>query len=133
MNKTIYGRHLSATGANSEVARLAGIHISGVIFSSYMVSAACAVVAGLYLTSRMGMGDPLVGRGFEVDSIIAVLIGGVPFGGGRGNILGVIAGVFLLAVLGNLLNMWNLHSWYHQIVKAAILLVAISLYKQEGS
>ncbi len=132
MNKTIYGRHLSATGANSEVARLAGIHISGVTLASYMVSAVCAVFAGLYLTSRMGMGDPLVGRGFEVDSIIAVLIGGVPFGGGRGNILGVIAGVILLAVLGNLLNMWNLHSWYHQIVKAAILLVAISLNKQDG-
>ena len=132
MNKTIYGRYLSATGANSEVARLAGIRVSRLTFSSYIVSALCAVLAGLYLTSRMGMGDPLVGRGFEVDSIIAVLIGGVPFGGGRGNILGVIAGVTLLAVLGNLLNMWNLHSWYHQIVKALILLVAISIYKQEG-
>lgn len=131
MNKTIYGRHLSATGASPEVSRLAGIHISWVTFSSYVVSALCAVLAGLYLTSRMGMGDPLVGRGFEVDSIIAVLIGGIPFGGGRGNILGVIAGVLLLAVLGNLLNMWNLHSWYHQIVKAAILLVAISIYKRE--
>ena len=132
MNKTIYGRHLLATGAGSAVARLAGIRVSAVTFSSYIVSALCAVLAGLYLTSRMGMGDPLVGRGFELDSIIAVLIGGVPFGGGRGNILGVIAGVLLLAVLGNLLNMWNLHSWYHQIVKAAILLAAISIYKQEG-
>jgi ABC-type sugar transport system ATPase subunit/ribose/xylose/arabinose/galactoside ABC-type transport system permease subunit len=131
MNKTIYGRHLAATGANCEVARLAGIRISRVTISAYIVSALCAVFAGLYLTSRMGMGDPLVGRGFEVDSIIAVLIGGVPFGGGRGNILGVIAGVILLAVLGNLLNMWNLHSWYHQIVKAVILLVAISIFKQE--
>jgi ribose transport system permease protein len=132
MNKTIYGRHLSATGASPEVSRLAGIPISGVTFSSYVVSAFCAVLAGLYLTSRMGMGDPLVGRGFEVDSIIAVLIGGIPFGGGRGNIIGVIAGVLLLAVLGNLLNMWNLHSWYHQIVKAVILLVAISIYKRDG-
>ncbi len=131
MNKTIYGRHLSATGASHEVSRLAGIRISGVIFSSYVVSALCAVLAGLYLTSRMGMGDPLVGRGFEVDSIIAVLIGGIPFGGGRGNIIGVMAGVLLLAVLGNLLNMWNLHSWYHQIVKAGILLLAISIYKRD--
>jgi ABC-type sugar transport system ATPase subunit/ribose/xylose/arabinose/galactoside ABC-type transport system permease subunit len=129
MNKTVYGRHLSATGASPEVSRLAGIRVSWVTFSSYLVSALCAVLAGLYLTSRMGMGDPLVGRGFEVDSIIAVLIGGVPFGGGRGNIIGVIAGVLLLAVLGNLLNMWNLHSWYHQIVKASILLVAISIYR----
>jgi ribose/xylose/arabinose/galactoside ABC-type transport system permease subunit len=131
MNKTIYGRHLSAIGASREVSRLAGLRVSGVTFSAYVVSAVCAVFAGLYLTSRMGMGDPLVGRGFEVDSIIAVLIGGIPFGGGRGNIVGVIAGVLLLAVLGNLLNMWNLHSWYHQIVKAVILLVAISIYKRD--
>jgi len=41
--------------------------------------------------------------------------------------------VLLLAVLGNLLNMWNLHSWYHQFVKALILLAAISIFKQEGS
>jgi len=131
MNKTIYGRHLSATGANPEVSRLAGVRVSRVTFSSYVVSALCAVLAGLYLTSRMGMGDPLVGRGFEVDSIIAVLIGGIPFGGGRGNIIGVIAGVLLLAVLSNLLNLWNLHSWYHQIVKAGILLAAISIYKRD--
>lgn len=131
MNKTLYGRHVFATGANSEVARLAGIGINRITVSSYMVSATCAVFSGLYLTSRMGMGDPLVGRGFEVDSIIAVLIGGIPFGGGKGNILGVIAGVLLLSVLANLLNMWNLQSWYHQIIKAVILLVAISIYKQE--
>ncbi|MBA7648094.1 hypothetical protein ES703_55874 [subsurface metagenome] len=60
-----------------------------------------------------------------------VLIGGIPFGGGRGNILGVIAGVLLLAVLGNLLIMWNLHSWYHQITRAVILLAAISIYRKE--
>ena len=132
MNKTVYGRHLFTTGANTEVARLAGIRVKWITFSSYLVSAAGAVFAGLYLTSRMGMGDPLVGRGVEVDSIIAVLIGGVPFGGGKGNILGVIAGVLLLSVLANLLNMWNLHSWYHQIVKAVILLAAISIYKQRG-
>lgn len=131
MNKTVYGRHLFTTGANTEVARLAGVRIKWIRFSSYLVSATCAVFAGLYLTSRMGMGDPLVGRGIEVDSIIAVLIGGVPFGGGKGNILGVIAGVLLLSVLANLLNMWNLQSWYHQIIKALILLVAISIYKQE--
>lgn len=133
MNKTVYGRHVFATGANSEVSRLSGIRINWITFSSYIVSAVCAVFAGLYLTSRMGMGDPLVGRGFEVDSIIAVLIGGVPFGGGKGNILGVIAGVLLLSVLANLLNMWNLQSWYHQIVKAMILLMAISIYKGGNS
>ena len=114
-----------------------GIHPKHSVFSylflisSYFVTGLCAAAAGLYLTSRMGVGDPSVGPGFEMDSIIAVLIGGIPFGGGRGNILGVIAGVLLISVLGNLLNMWNLQSWYHQIARAVILLAAISVMRRK--
>ncbi len=131
MNRTRYGRHLFALGGNREVARLAGVRVRTLEFSSYLVSGGCAALAGLYLTSRMGAGDPSVGPGFELNSIIAVLIGGIPFGGGRGNVVGVIAGVLLLAVLGNLLNLWNLSSWYHQIARALVLLVAIALFKKE--
>ncbi len=131
MNRTRYGRHLLAIGGQREVARLAGIRVAKLEFSSYLVSAFCAVVAGLYLTSRMGAGGPTVGPGFELDSIIAVLVGGIPFGGGRGRLSGVIAGVLLLTVLGNLLTIWNLQSWYHQIARATILLAAISLFRKE--
>jgi len=130
MDRTPYGRHLFALGGNREVARLAGIRVSRVAFSSYLVSGACAATAGLYLTSRMGIGDPSVGPGFDLDSIIAVLIGGIPFGGGRGRLRGVVAGVMLLAVLGNLLTVWNLQTWYHQIARAVILLAAISIIRQ---
>ncbi|MEW5815627.1 MAG: ATP-binding cassette domain-containing protein [Spirochaetota bacterium] len=130
MEKTRYGKHLFAIGGNREAARLAGIHVKWLEFSAYIVSSLCAVTAGLYLTSRMGVGDPTVGPGFELDSIIAVLIGGIPFGGGKGTIPGVIAGVLLLSVLGNLLTLWNLHSWYHQITRALILLATIALFKR---
>ncbi len=131
MNRTTYGRYLFAMGGSREVSRLAGIRVSRIEFSSYIASGLCAACAGLYLSSRMGVGDPSVGPGFDLDSIIAVLIGGVPFGGGRGNILGVIAGVLLVTVLGSLLNMWNLETWYHQIARAVILLAAISIIRQK--
>ena len=131
MNRSRYGRYLFALGGSREVSRLAGIRVPWIEFSSYLVSGLSAAVAGLYLTSRMSVGDPSVGPGFELDSIIAVLIGGIPFGGGRGNILGVIAGVLLIAVLGNLLNAWNLQTWYHQIARALFLLIAISIIKQK--
>jgi len=131
MNRSRYGRYLFSLGGSREVSRLAGIKVPWIEFSSYLVSGLCAALAGLYLTSRMCVGDPSVGPGFELDSIIAVLIGGIPFGGGRGNILGVIAGVLLIAVLGNLLNLWNLQTWYHQIARAVILLTAISIIKQK--
>jgi ABC-type sugar transport system ATPase subunit/ribose/xylose/arabinose/galactoside ABC-type transport system permease subunit len=131
MNRTRFGRHVFALGGNAEVARLSGIHVRPLFFSTFLVSATASVFAGLYLTSRMGMADPSVGPGLELDSIIAVLIGGIPFGGGRGNILGVIFGVLLLSVLGNLLNMWNLSSWYNQIARAAVLLAAIAVVRKE--
>ncbi len=133
MNRSVYGRHLFAMGGDREVTRLAGINVPRLEFSTYIASGVCAVAAGLYLTSRMGVGDPSVGPGFELDSIIAVLIGGIPFGGGRGNVLGVVAGVLLMSVLGNLLTMWNLHSWYHQIARAVILLAAISIIPSRPS
>jgi ribose transport system ATP-binding protein/rhamnose transport system ATP-binding protein len=131
MNRTTYGRHLFALGGSREVSRLAGIRVSRVEFTSYLVSGLCAATAGLYLSSRTGVGDPSVGPGFDLDSIIAVLIGGIPFGGGRGNILGVIAGVLLITVLGSLVNAWNLETWYHQIARAGILLAAISIIRQK--
>jgi ABC-type sugar transport system ATPase subunit/ribose/xylose/arabinose/galactoside ABC-type transport system permease subunit len=131
MNRTKWGRYLFAIGGSKEVSRLAGIRVGRIEFSSYLASGLCAACAGLYLSSRMGVGDPSVGPGFDLDSIIAVLVGGIPFGGGRGNILGVIAGVLLITVLGSLLNMWNLETWYHQIARAVILLTAISIIRQK--
>jgi len=132
LNATRYGRHIFAAGGSQEVARLAGIRVRSVVFSSFLVSGACAAVAALYLVSRTGSASPSVGPEFSLDSIIAVLIGGIPFGGGRGNILGVLAGVLLLAVLGNLLTTWNLSSWYYQIARAVVLLAAIALVKKEA-
>ncbi|MEW5826955.1 MAG: ATP-binding cassette domain-containing protein [Candidatus Bipolaricaulota bacterium] len=132
MNATRYGRHVFAVGGGQEVARLAGIRVRSVIFSTFLVSGVCAAVAALYLTSRTGSASPSVGPEFALDSIIAVLIGGIPFGGGRGNILGVLAGVLLLAVLGNLLPAWNLSSWYYQITRALVLLAAIAIVKKEA-
>lgn len=132
MNATRYGRHVFAVGGSQEVARLAGVRVRSVIFSTFLVSGVCAAVAALYLTSRTGSASPSVGPEFALDSIIAVLIGGIPFGGGRGNILGVLAGVLLLAVLGNLLSAWNLSSWYYQIARALVLLAAIALVKKEA-
>ncbi|MDD5264335.1 MAG: ATP-binding cassette domain-containing protein [Candidatus Bipolaricaulis sp.] len=132
MNATRYGRHVFAVGGSQEVARLAGVRVRSVVFSTFLVSGACAAVAALYLTSRTGSASPSVGPEFALDSIIAVLIGGIPFGGGRGNILGVLAGVLLLAVLGNLLSAWNLSSWYYQIARALVLLAAIALVKKEA-
>lgn len=87
-------------------------------------------MTGLYLSSRMGSGDPTVGRGFELDSITAVIVGGTVLGGGRGGVAGTMAGVFLVAVLNNVLNLLDVASWYQQIIKGLILLAAVAGYGQ---
>jgi rhamnose transport system ATP-binding protein len=132
LQRTAFGRHLVAVGGNPEVARLAGIAVQRVKVAACVLSGLAAAITGLYMSSRMGSGDPNVGPGFELDAITAVVVGGTVLGGGRGGLIGTLGGVLLVAVLSNLLNLMNVDNWYQQIIKGAILLMAVALYRQRG-
>ena len=123
------GHYIYAVGGNSELAHLSGIPIRGVQLLAYSLCGLLAAGAGLYLSSRMGGGDPNIGPGFELDSITAVIVGGTLLGGGRGGLVGTIGGVFLIAVLNNILNLLDVAAWYQQIIKGLILLLAVSVYR----
>lgn len=129
--KTAYGRHLYAVGGDEEIARISGIRIDRVRALTYLLSGFLAAVTGLYLTSRMGSGDPDVGPGLELDSIAAVLLGGTILGGGRGGLYGTTAGVFVLVVLSNVFNQLGIHTWYQQIAKGLIIILAVTIYHQK--
>lgn len=92
----------------------------------------CSLTAGLFLTSRMGIGNPQVGGlnfdRFNLGSIAAVLIGGTRLGGGKGSITGTIAGVLIVAVLNNIFNLTGVSTFYQWIVKGVIILVAVAAY-----
>jgi ribose/xylose/arabinose/galactoside ABC-type transport system permease subunit len=77
------------------------------------------------LASRLGIAQPSVGGGFELDAIAAVVIGGGILGGGGGSVFGTLAGVAALGVIDNLLNLFNVQSYYQQIFKGVIILVAV--------
>jgi ABC-type sugar transport system ATPase subunit/ribose/xylose/arabinose/galactoside ABC-type transport system permease subunit len=132
LHRTAFGRHLYATGGNPEVARLAGIAVQRVRLWAFVLSGLAAAVAGLYMSSRMGSGDPNLEGRFELDSITAVVVGGTALGGGRGSLVGTLGGVLLIAVLSNLLNLMNVDNWYQQIIKGGILLIAVATYRQRG-
>jgi ribose transport system permease protein len=125
INRTTAGRAIVAIGGNEEAVRLAGINVRRHILLAYIISGLCAALAGVLLASRLGIAQPSVGAGFELDAIAACVIGGAILGGGGGSVLGTAGGVAILGVIDNLLNLLNVQSYYQQILKGVIILVAV--------
>lgn len=128
LRRTALGRHIYAVGGNEEVARLSGVKTNLVKLGVYAICGLSAAAAGLFLTSRMGSGNPLAGTNFELDSIAVVVIGGTSLFGGRGGIGGTIAGVFIIAILANILNLSNIDPFYQQVFKGAIIIAAVAIW-----
>jgi ribose/xylose/arabinose/galactoside ABC-type transport system permease subunit len=125
LNRTIPGRAVVAIGGNEEAVRLAGINVKGHLLLAYMLCGFFAGVAGVLLSSRLGIAQPSFGAGFELDAIAAVVIGGGILGGGGGGAIGTFWGVLILGVIDNLLNQYNVQSYYQQIIKGLIILAAV--------
>jgi ribose/xylose/arabinose/galactoside ABC-type transport system permease subunit len=110
LNRTNSGRAIVAIGGNEEAVRLAGINVNWNIFLAYMISGLFSALAGVILASRLGISQPSVGAGFELDAIAACVIGGAILGGGGGSTFGTLAGVVSLGVIDNLLNLFNIQT-----------------------
>jgi ribose transport system permease protein len=128
---TVFGRHIYAVGGNVQVARLSALKVDRIKVAVFMISGFLASLAGILMVSRMVVGDPNVGEGLELDSIAAVALGGTSLLGGRGGLMGTLAGVLILAFVGNIFNLLSLDVWYQQLIKGLIILVAVSIYKQK--
>ena len=131
LRRTTFGRYVYATGGNEEVARLSGIKTARVKIVTYMICSFTAALTGIFLASRMGMGDPLVGERYMLDSILPVLIGGTSLTGGKGGVGATIAGVFIFAILSNALNLLDVSAYWQWIVKGLIIIVAVAFYIQK--
>lgn len=121
------GRHLFAVGEDSFVSNLTGIAVDRVKFFSYVLGGALVAMASMYLAARLGGGGPLVGQGYELDSITANVIGGVALAGGTGTIAGVIGGILVITVFSNLMNLMNLNGYLQTFLKGLILVIAVLL------
>jgi ribose transport system permease protein len=131
VNRTTAGRAIVAIGGNEEAVRLAGINVRGHVMLAYVISGLCAAGAGVLLASRLGISQPSLGAGFELDAIAACVIGGAILGGGGGTVLGTFGGVLTLGLIDNLLNLFNVQSYYQQIFKGFIILVAVLARRKE--
>ena len=125
LNKTTFGRRIYATGSNAKCANLVGVNTARIKIACYSISGFLSALAGLLMISRLDSAQPTLGSGYELDAIAAVALGGTSMSGGRGKITGTIAGVLIIAVLNNGLNIMNVSSYYQEVIKAVVILVAV--------
>jgi ribose transport system permease protein/inositol transport system permease protein len=127
LEKTVFGRRIYSIGGNVEGARLSGIRVKRELTKVYVNSAVLASIAGLVLMSKVNSGQPSAGAGYELDTVTAVLLGGVSVYGGEGRILKVVVGVVFMGVLANGMMMLNVGEYQQQLVKGLILLLAVGM------
>jgi ribose/xylose/arabinose/galactoside ABC-type transport system permease subunit len=128
LTRTRFGRNAYAVGGDSEVARRAGVNADAVRFRMLVLCSVLAAAAGIVLAFRQGVGDPRVAEGLELDSIVAVVIGGVSIFGGRGSLLGVLGGVVFLNILRNAMNLQGVDQLLQRVISAALVIVAVVLF-----
>jgi ribose/xylose/arabinose/galactoside ABC-type transport system permease subunit len=125
---TTFGRRLYAAGGNPRTAHLSGVNVNGITIAAYTLCGLLAGVAGLVLTGYSGFADNWLGRGKDLDSIAAVVVGGTLFSGGKGGVLGTVAGVLIITILYNLVLLLGLDEEVQRIVKGAAIILAVALY-----
>jgi ribose/xylose/arabinose/galactoside ABC-type transport system permease subunit len=125
LNRTSVGRHIFAIGGNPQAARVSGINVERVLILSYTLCGCFAGLAGLLLAGRTNSGFPNAGLGAELDAIAAVIIGGASFFGGRGTVLGVLAGVLIMGLLRNGLNLTNVSVFWQQVLIGLVIILAV--------
>jgi ribose/xylose/arabinose/galactoside ABC-type transport system permease subunit len=132
LSRTTPGRAIIAIGGNQEAVRLAGIDVRAHIVLAYVIGALFAGIAGVILASRVGISQPSVAIGFELDAIAACVIGGAVLGGGAGSVRGTLLGVVVLGLISNLLNLYDVQSYYQQIFKGALIIIAVLGRRKES-
>jgi ribose transport system permease protein len=124
---TRFGNYVMATGGNPEVSRLAGIPTAWILASVYVISGVTAALGGVLLTARLWSAQPNAAVGLELDAIAASVLGGVSLFGGVGGLSGTLVGAFILGVLSNGLNLMGVPSFYQQVIKGVVLILAVML------
>lgn len=120
------GRSVYATGSDAEAARLAGIRPRRVIFAVFLVMGGLAGLAGLLNAVRFPVIDPNSGNGLELETIAAVVVGGVAISGGRGTLTGTLLGVVLLASISPALVFLHTQPQWEKAVQGSIILAAVA-------
>ena len=132
LRKTPLGRKIYAVGGNEKVSFIAGIKIERVKIFVYAITGFFCALAGAVLTSRLNSAQPTAGTGYELDAIAAVVLGGTSLSGGKGYITGTLVGVLIIGTLNNGLNILDVSSFYQQVVKGIVILLAVLMDRNKA-
>jgi ribose transport system permease protein len=128
LQRTTFGKRIYAVGGDREIARMAGINTDRTLVAVMVISATFAALAGVMQGLRTGVGSPTAAEGLELSAITAVVIGGSSLFGGRGRLIGTLGGVFLLALVDNALNLTGVSSFYQDLVRGLVIVIAVAVF-----
>ena len=124
---TSYGRIVIACGSNPIAVRLAGINVKFYVMSCYVVSGLLSSIGGMFIASRTQTAAATLGKGGELDAIAACVIGGASLAGGKGEVIKTVIGAFIIALIGNIMNLMGIPAYPQEVVKGCIIIAAVLL------
>lgn len=128
IERKIYtGRAILLTGCNKTAANLSGIKVKKSIVLIYTICGFMAAMGAVMLFSRVTTASPVIGKTYETNAILAVVVGGTTLKGGKGSVLRTVLGVMLVTLLANCMNMLGISTHMQSVFKGAILIIAIWL------
>lgn len=125
LNYSTFGRYIFAVGGNKEASLMCGLPVHKMKISVYVISGILTMLSGVLLASRMSSGQPTAGTGFEMIVIASIILGGVSLSGGIGSIGGALVGMLILGVLQNGLTLLNVSSFWQDISRGVVIIVAV--------
>ena len=130
LNQTGFGRSIYALGGNKEAARLSGIRVKYSEWIVYIFNGLMSGIAAIVLTARLGSAQSTSGEGIEMDAIAAVILGGTSLSGGTGFVLPTVIGAMIMGIIDNILTIMNVNPHATNIVKGAVVLLAVMVDKK---
>lgn len=125
LTRTVFGRLVYAIGNNEEAVRLAGHNVLGYKIAAFTICGATVGIGALIYMTRLTVASPILGIGFELNAIAAVIIGGTSLNGGRGSIVGTLLGACIIGVLANGLILIGVGDFVRQIITGIVIILAV--------
>jgi ribose transport system permease protein len=127
LRKTVLGVHIYAVGGNPSASRLTGINVPGVLTFVYAMSGLMSGLGGVMTASRLYSASGLLGNGYELDAIAAVILGGTSPNGGIGSVGGTLIGALIMAILNNGMTLMNISYYWQMVIKGIVIILAVAI------
>lgn len=131
LGRTVFGRHVAAVGANTRVAQFAGIQTRRITALTYLIPGICIGLSAFLFLGRLGsISSSNAGNLYELDAIAAVIIGGASMSGGHGTLRGTLAGILILGIVSNILDLWGVSVNLQGVVKGLVIIISVLIQRK---